>query len=96
MESMETKGGAGGGFCEAGRRRAAQQGEARAARAAGGSASFYGARVRVLTPKFGKESNLWVQLGENSVRRKEGFFRCIRQKNPRSAICVRSARKLLS
>jgi hypothetical protein len=50
----------------------------------------------LLTPKFGKESDLWVQLGEKSVRRKEGFFRCIRQKNPRSAICFRSARKLLS
>jgi hypothetical protein len=50
----------------------------------------------VLTPKFGKESDLWVQLGEKFVRRKEGFFRCIRQKNPRSAICFRSARELLS
>jgi hypothetical protein len=50
----------------------------------------------LLTPKFGKESDLWVQLGEKSFRRKEGFFRCIRQKNPRSAICFRSARKLLS
>jgi hypothetical protein len=27
----------------------------------------------VLTPKFGKESDLWVQLGEESVRWKEGF-----------------------
>jgi hypothetical protein len=34
----------------------------------------------VLTPKFGKESDLLVQLGEKSVRRKEGFFRRIRQK----------------
>jgi hypothetical protein len=34
----------------------------------------------VLTPKFGKESDLWVRLGEESVRWKEGFFRCIRQK----------------
>jgi hypothetical protein len=50
----------------------------------------------LLTPKFGKESDLWVQLGEKSVRRKEAFFRCIWQKNPRSAICFRSARKLLS
>jgi hypothetical protein len=50
----------------------------------------------LLTPKFGKESDLWVQLGEKSVRWKEGFFRCIRQKNPRSAICFCSARKLLS
>jgi hypothetical protein len=51
---------------------------------------------RLLTPKFGKESDLWVQLGEESVRWKEGFFRCIRQKNPRSAICFRSAKELLS
>jgi hypothetical protein len=50
----------------------------------------------LLTPKFGKESDLWGQLGEKSVRWKEGFFRCIRQKNPRSAICFCSARKLLS
>jgi hypothetical protein len=34
----------------------------------------------VLTPKFGKESDLWGQLGEKSVRWKEGFFRCIQQK----------------
>jgi hypothetical protein len=27
----------------------------------------------VLTPKFGKESNLWVQLDEESVQWKEGF-----------------------
>jgi hypothetical protein len=52
--------------------------------------------LMVLTPKFGKESDLWVQLGEKSVRRKEGFFRRIRQENPRSAICFRSARELLS
>jgi hypothetical protein len=50
----------------------------------------------VLTPKFGKESDLWVQLGEKSVRWKEGFFRCVRQKNPRSAICFHSAREQLS
>jgi hypothetical protein len=58
------------------------------------SAKIY--KNQVLTPKFGKESDLWVQLGEKSVRRKEGFLRCIRQKNPRSAICFRSARELLS
>jgi hypothetical protein len=50
----------------------------------------------VLTPKFGKESDLWVQFDEESVWRKEGFFRYIRQKNPRSAICFRSAREQLS
>jgi hypothetical protein len=27
----------------------------------------------LLTPKFGKESDLWVQLDEESVWRKEGF-----------------------
>jgi hypothetical protein len=27
----------------------------------------------VLTPKFGKESDLWVRLDEESVRWKEGF-----------------------
>jgi hypothetical protein len=27
----------------------------------------------VLTPKFGKESDLWVQLDEESVWRNEGF-----------------------
>jgi hypothetical protein len=29
----------------------------------------------LLTPKFGNESDLWVQLDEESVWRKEGFFR---------------------
>jgi hypothetical protein len=32
----------------------------------------------LLTPKFGKESNQWVQLGQESVSWKERFFRCIR------------------
>jgi hypothetical protein len=50
----------------------------------------------LLTPKFGKESDLWVQLDEEFVRRKEGLSRCNRQKNPRSAICFRSAREQLS
>jgi hypothetical protein len=53
-------------------------------------------RTLLLTPKFGKGSDLWVQPGEKSVRRKEGFFRCIQQKNPRSAICFCSAKELLS
>jgi hypothetical protein len=52
--------------------------------------------ILLLAAKFGKESDLWDQLGEKSVQWKEGFYRCIRQKNPRSAICFRSARKLLS
>jgi hypothetical protein len=50
----------------------------------------------VLTPKFGKESDLWVQIDEESVWRKEGFLRCIRQKDLRLAICFRSAREQLS
>jgi hypothetical protein len=50
----------------------------------------------VLTPKFGRESDLWVQLGEESVWRKKGFLRCVRQKDPRSAICFRSAKEQLS
>jgi hypothetical protein len=41
----------------------------------------------MLRPKFGKESDLWVQLDEESIWRKEGFLRCIRQKDLRSAIC---------
>jgi hypothetical protein len=28
----------------------------------------------MLTPKFGKGSDLWVQRGEKSVRQKEGFL----------------------
>jgi hypothetical protein len=50
---------------------------------------------RLLTPKFGKGPDLWVQRGEESARKKEGFFRRIRQKSPRSTICFRSARELL-
>jgi hypothetical protein len=50
----------------------------------------------VLIPKFGKESDLWVQLGEESVWWKEGFLRCIRQRDPRSAICFLLAREQLS
>jgi hypothetical protein len=70
----------------------AASGLVRYLRAGMGGLSWWG----VLTPKFGKESDLWVQLGEKSVRRKEGFFRRIRQKNPLSATCFRSARELLS
>jgi hypothetical protein len=50
----------------------------------------------LLIPKFGKESDLWAQLDEESVWWKEGFLRCIRQKDPRSAICLRSAKEQLS
>jgi hypothetical protein len=55
-----------------------------------------GGKWYVLTPKFGKESDLWVQLGKESVWRREGYLRCIRQKDPRSAICFRSAKEQLS
>jgi hypothetical protein len=51
----------------------------------------------LLTPKFGKVRSLIG--GSNSVkksaRRKEGFFRWIRQRSPRSAIYFRSASRLL-
>jgi hypothetical protein len=67
-------------------------GSALGARAYGGDV----ATDRLLTPKFGKKSDLWVQLDEESVRWREGSLRCIRQKNPRSAICFRSAREQLS
>jgi hypothetical protein len=53
-------------------------------------------KVNMLTPKFGKESDLWVRLDEESIWWKEGFSRCIRQKDPRSAVCFRSAREQLS
>jgi hypothetical protein len=39
---------------------------------------------QVLTPKFGKESDLWVRLDEESVRWKEGFFQIYSAK--RSAV----------
>jgi hypothetical protein len=38
----------------------------------------------VLTPKFGKESDLWVQLGEKSVWWKERIFQMYSAK--RSAV----------
>jgi hypothetical protein len=34
----------------------------------------------VLTPKFGKGSDLWVQLGEESVWRKERIFQVYSEK----------------
>jgi hypothetical protein len=34
----------------------------------------YEIKICVLTPKFGKESDLWVQLGEESVWWKEKIF----------------------
>jgi hypothetical protein len=38
------------------------------------SHSIVKASPQVLTPKFGKEYNLWVQLGEESVWWKERIF----------------------
>jgi hypothetical protein len=46
----------------------------------------------LLTPKFGKESDLWVRLDEESVWWKD-LFRDIRQRDLRSAICSRSAKE---
>jgi hypothetical protein len=50
-------------------------------------------KALLLTPKFGRQSDLWVQRGEESVWQKEGFVRRIRQKSQQSAIRFRSARK---
>jgi hypothetical protein len=43
---------------------------------------------------YRKESDLWAQLGEKSVYKKEGFFKKIRQRSLRSAIFFRSAKGL--
>jgi hypothetical protein len=43
-----------------------------------------GMRRRLLTPKFGKESDLWVRLDEESVWWKEGSFQ--RYSAKRSAV----------
>jgi hypothetical protein len=40
----------------------------------GGSTTSVTTKMRVLTPKFGKESDLWVQLGKESVWWKERIF----------------------
>jgi hypothetical protein len=45
---------------------------------------------------YRKESNLWAQLDEKSVRRKEGFFKRIRQKSLRSAVRFSSAKGLFA
>jgi hypothetical protein len=52
----------------------------------------------VLTPKFGTGRSLICGSNpvKRSVRKKEGFFRKIQQRSPRSAICFRSARKLFA
>jgi hypothetical protein len=53
--------------------------------------SFFSTNM-LLTPKFGKESDLWVRLDEESVWWKD-LFRDIRQRDLRSAICSRSAKE---
>jgi hypothetical protein len=45
---------------------------------------------------YRRESGLWAQLGEKIRPGKEGFFKRIRQKSLRSAICFRSARGLFA
>jgi hypothetical protein len=52
----------------------------------------------VLTPKFGTGRSLICGSNpvKRSVREKEDFFRKIRQRSPRSAICFRSAGKLFA
>jgi hypothetical protein len=45
---------------------------------------------------YRKESDLWAQLGEKSIRKKEGFFRKIRQRSLRSAVCFRLAKGLFA
>jgi hypothetical protein len=47
----------------------------------------------LLTPKFGKESDLWVRFEKESVWRKEGYFQRFRQRDLRSAICSGSAKE---
>jgi hypothetical protein len=47
----------------------------------------------VLTPKIGKESDLWVQLGEESVWWKERIFQMYSAKKAATAICSRSAKE---
>jgi hypothetical protein len=47
----------------------------------------------VLTPKFGKESDMWVRFEKESVWWKEGYFKDFRQKDLRSAICSGSAKE---
>jgi hypothetical protein len=45
---------------------------------------------------YKKESDLWAQLDEKSVQKKESFFKRIRQKSLRSAVCFRSAKGLFA
>jgi hypothetical protein len=52
----------------------------------------------LLTPKFGTGRSLICgpSLVKKSVQKKKGFFRKIRQKSSRSAVCFRSARGLFA
>jgi hypothetical protein len=45
---------------------------------------------------YRRESDLWAQLGKKSRPEKEGFFKRIRQRNLRSAVCFRSAKGLFA
>jgi hypothetical protein len=45
---------------------------------------------------YRRESDLWTQLGKKSRPEKEGFFKRIRQRNLRSAVCFRSAKGLFA
>jgi hypothetical protein len=45
---------------------------------------------------YRKESDLWAQLGKKSLPGNEGFFKRIRQRNLRSAVCFRSAKGLFA
>jgi hypothetical protein len=47
----------------------------------------------LLTPKFGKESDLWVRFDKESVWWKKGYFQRYSAKDLRSAICSGSAKE---
>jgi hypothetical protein len=49
--------------------------------------------TNLLTPKFGKESDLWVRFDKESVWWKEGYFQRYSAKDLRSAICSGSAKE---
>jgi hypothetical protein len=57
-------------------------------------ANFAALQLRgVLTPKFGKESDLWVRLDEESVWWKEGSFQRYSAKRSAVGICSSSAKE---
>jgi hypothetical protein len=66
-----------------------------------GLLGYYGIEylnLNLLTPKLGTGRSLICgpSLVQKSVREKEGFFRWIRQRGSRSAVCFRSARGLFA